>query len=201
MKKFLPVFALGIILTVLASGCTQGPICGPPFIIKGSDCCLDQNSNGICDVDEAGGNQSNVNPAQKNYTSYEVKMYIQDVDNESTFWHKLPASPPKNYEAYQIFDYEQNQSYYDAGWLYIYTRYQEEPVMCLLKEYHDSVFYDQTVVKLDKRPEAQELNGASAQALFLKASVPRFVRYDIDCRGSESGITFKDAYLVGLRPP
>jgi hypothetical protein len=201
MEKSLPILGLGIILIVVASGCTQQPACNPPYIIKGGQCCLDQNNNGICDVDETGGGNSTVTPVAKNYSSFEVKMYIQDVESESTFWRKLPPSPPKNYEGYQIFSYNANQSYYDGGWLYLYTRYLEEPVICLLKEYHDSVIFNQQVVRLDKRPEVQTLSGASVQALFLKADKPRFVRYDIDCRGDESGITFKDAYQVGLVAP
>ena len=30
----------------------SGPVCNPPYIVKGSDCCLDQNRNNICDDDE-----------------------------------------------------------------------------------------------------------------------------------------------------
>ena len=203
MEKYLPLLGLGIVLVVLASGCTQSQGgCLPPYIIKGGQCCMDQNNNAICDIDEAGWNGSDVTPpVQKNYTSYEVKMYVQDVYPESGFWKRLPASPPKNYDVYQLYNYEANQSYYDGGWLYLYTRYKEEIVVCLVKEYRDSVFYDQNVVRLDMRPETEDYYGASVQVLFLKEDAPRLVRYEADCRGSDSGITFKDAYAVGIVAP
>lgn len=45
---------------MVVSGCNgtgdavskSGPVCNPPYIVKGYECCLDQNRNSICDNDE-----------------------------------------------------------------------------------------------------------------------------------------------------
>ena len=185
-----------LFLVLLVSGCSTTQIaCNPPYIVKGSGCCLDQNSNGICDTDE-GSRQV------KTYGPYEVKMFIQNLDTESDFWHLLPPTPPKHNEVYQIFNYEANQSFYDGGWLYLYTRYLEEPVTCVIKEYRDSVFYSEFApVTLVKRAEVENMSGVSIQILYPKENLPRQIRYDLSCRGDESGITFQDAYAIGLKPP
>ncbi|MCK5023347.1 MAG: hypothetical protein KAS04_04195 [Candidatus Aenigmarchaeota archaeon] len=44
-----------IFLIMIFSGCVQqssGPTCNSPYIVKGYECCLDQNNNNICDSDE-----------------------------------------------------------------------------------------------------------------------------------------------------
>ncbi len=185
-----------LFLVVLVSGCATTQIaCNPPYIVKGSGCCLDQNSNGMCDTDEGYA-------AVKTYGAYQVKMYIQNVDPESQFWSLLPPSPPRHYDIYQIYNYQANQSFYDGGWLYLYSTYLEEPITCTVKAYYNSVFYnDLATVKLVKRTEVGNMSGASIQILYAKGNVPTQVRYDISCRGDESGITFQDAYAIGLKPP
>ncbi len=52
MKKvFIPLLLISLV--VVASGCTsQTPTCNPPYTLKGTECCLDQNGNSICDTDE-----------------------------------------------------------------------------------------------------------------------------------------------------
>jgi hypothetical protein len=185
-----------VFLVVLVSGCSTTQIaCNPPYIVKGSGCCLDQNSNAICDSDES-------TVPVKVYGAYQVKMYIQDLVPQADFWQRLPPSPPRHYDVYQIFNYETNQSLYDGGWLYLYTHYLEEPVTCTVKVYYDSVFYRQiATVTLVKRYEVENMSGTVIQILFEKANTPLQVRYDIACQGDESGITFDDAYAIGLKPP
>jgi hypothetical protein len=54
MKAKLLMFSF-LVFIILASGCVQnqqGPVCNPPYIAKGYECCLDQNANSICDSDE-----------------------------------------------------------------------------------------------------------------------------------------------------
>jgi len=49
-KQIIPLL---IVLIFLISGCVQQEItCNPPYIRVGFGCCLDQNGNNICDVDE-----------------------------------------------------------------------------------------------------------------------------------------------------
>ncbi|ODS38976.1 MAG: hypothetical protein A7316_06505 [Candidatus Altiarchaeales archaeon WOR_SM1_86-2] len=57
-SKYLGLGRLAIIIAtvVLISGCIQQKqetvTCDPPYIKVGTTCCLDQNSNNICDKDE-----------------------------------------------------------------------------------------------------------------------------------------------------
>ena len=192
MKEFAAI-AFCLMLALFASGCVQHT-CEPPYTVRGSGCCLDENGNKICDAEET--------PAQNqtpNYGAYEVKMYLSQFSPEPDSWHSLPSSPVRHNDGYQIFNYQQNESYYDAGWFILYTNYQEEPVRCLLEEHHDSVLYSQQNLTLTKRGYSGNVSGVSLKALFLKTSTPREARYTIDCRGAESGITFQDAYMALLR--
>lgn len=198
MDRFLPLF--GLILILLVSGCTQGAACNPPYIIKGSQCCLDENNNNICDSDELSNNET-LPATQKNYRPYAVKMYIQQDSPDPDSWYKLPSSPYKNYDGYQIYSDLQDPAYYDGGWFLLYTNYLEEPIECAVKEYHDTVFYIQTAAKLTPKGYSGNVSGASVKAMFSKGSAPRFVRYEINCTGDQSGLAFRDAYVVGLRPP
>ncbi len=49
-KKIVLIYL--IILSFLLLGCQKEVVCNEPYIVKGTECCLDQNSNAICDVDE-----------------------------------------------------------------------------------------------------------------------------------------------------
>ncbi|MFA5888476.1 MAG: hypothetical protein WC852_07245 [Candidatus Nanoarchaeia archaeon] len=51
MNKQILILILGVIILVF-SGCTQKVICNKPYIQMGSECCLDQDGNNICDKDE-----------------------------------------------------------------------------------------------------------------------------------------------------
>lgn len=46
------LISLLIFSVVFVSGCTQSVNCEPPYIKDGNSCCLDRNSNSICDKDE-----------------------------------------------------------------------------------------------------------------------------------------------------
>ncbi len=49
--KFLLIFVLlGMVLFLALS--SRQVVCNPPYIFIGTDCCLDQNNNSICDRDE-----------------------------------------------------------------------------------------------------------------------------------------------------
>ncbi|NQV91058.1 thioredoxin domain-containing protein [Candidatus Woesearchaeota archaeon] len=55
MKKILFVVTL-LAAVIFIAGCTGGGnlVCNDPYIQVGSECCLDQNSNKVCDSDEGG---------------------------------------------------------------------------------------------------------------------------------------------------
>lgn len=186
--------ALGIILVVLVSGCATQITCDPPYIVRGSGCCMDSNNNMICDSDE--GSPGIV----KTYGPYKVIMYIQQDSPDPDSWSKLPPSPARNVDGYQIYSSPVNESYYDAGWFILYTNYTQEGITCYVKDNRDSVFYSQSTVRLTEKIPGN-LSGVAIRVMFKKDGAPKNVRYDLSCRGDNSGITFQDAYLVGLRPP
>ena len=72
--KYLLIF-FGIISISLIAGCVSSPtgaqvVCNKPYILVGTECCLDQNTNSVCDTDE---------PPQKKELAEEVvcnKPYI-----------------------------------------------------------------------------------------------------------------------------
>ena len=190
-----------LILVLAVSGCTQQQVtCDPPYMVKGSNCCLDQDSNNICDSDEAGipGGPDII----KNYGPYQVKMYISQQSPEPDSWSRLlPPNPAKYMDGYQIYNNPQNMTHYDGGWFILYTSYTVETITCLVKEYHDTDFYSQQSVRLTKRGLDGNVSGVSIRALFDKGNTPRDLRYDIDCAGDESAIGFQDGYGVRLKPP
>jgi len=51
MKKLIPIFIILISLMIL-SGCANQTTCNKPYILVGENCCLDKDSNNICDSDE-----------------------------------------------------------------------------------------------------------------------------------------------------
>jgi len=51
MEKII-IFSIILLLVIIASGCVQQVSCNPPYILVGTECCLDTNENGICDKDE-----------------------------------------------------------------------------------------------------------------------------------------------------
>jgi len=193
MKILVGIVAL--LLVMAASGCVTQVACEPPYIVKGSGCCLDQNYNRICDSDETGGIGSGV----KTYGPYKVVMYIQQDSPEPDFWSKLPPSPARNVDGYQIYSSLANSSFYDAGWLLMYTTYVQEPITCTIREYRNSAYYSEYTTRLTTKGYAGNMSGSATHVVFLKADTPLNVRYDYICAGDESGITFQDAYAVGLK--
>lgn len=51
MNKHILILILGIMILAI-SGCTQKVVCNDPYIQVGSECCLDRDTNYICDKDE-----------------------------------------------------------------------------------------------------------------------------------------------------
>jgi len=67
-------YILFVLLLVVLAGCTQKITCTKPYILVGSTCCLDTNSNGICDSDES---QKSVTPTQKTAQAPETNTTTQ----------------------------------------------------------------------------------------------------------------------------
>lgn len=75
---------------VLLAGCTQQATCNSPYILVGTECCLDANENSICDSDESvETTQKTTNDTQidnlnkyNNYLTKEFNMYNQIIGEE-----------------------------------------------------------------------------------------------------------------------
>jgi hypothetical protein len=197
MKKILPAI-LAASLVIIISGFTQQITCAPPYMVKGDNCCLDQNSNKVCDSDEAGGQPDDL---IKNYRAYEVKMYISQNSPEPDSWGKLPPNPARHVDGYQIFNYPQDERYYDGGWFILYSNYVEETISCVLSEIYDTKLNSESTIRLTRKGFNGTVSGYTSRALFEKQSVPLQARFTIDCTGDSSNIKFQDAYAVSLRPP
>lgn len=56
MRAEILILSVLVVVVLMSSGCVQQPsgiVCNSPYIVKGSDCCLDKNNDRICDVDQA----------------------------------------------------------------------------------------------------------------------------------------------------
>ena len=70
------LFALIIISIVLVSGvsgCAKETVCNKPYIKVGTECCLDNNDNSICDKDETSQSQQDI--IQKTGNQSETPKY------------------------------------------------------------------------------------------------------------------------------
>jgi len=45
-------YILLLVLILFLVGCNVQPVCNDPYILVGVECCLDENGNNICDIDE-----------------------------------------------------------------------------------------------------------------------------------------------------
>ncbi|MEK6734348.1 MAG: hypothetical protein AABY27_04495 [Pseudomonadota bacterium] len=84
--KIISILSVVLVL-ILLTGCSQKVVCNKPYILVGSECCLDTNDNQICDKDE---------------TAKEVQQKSNSVTN-------TPSSEPGYTE--ENYDYSQQ----DAG--------------------------------------------------------------------------------------
>ena len=95
-------------LAILISGCGEQaqptqPTCNSPYILVGTSCCLDQNSNDICDSDEAdetaaanntgqaAGNQSaaNENAVNESLWSKDSGYTVAECQEVCNLWDTL----------------------------------------------------------------------------------------------------------------
>lgn len=55
IKMKLALFMSALLLILLLVGCSKVVVCNKPYILVGTDCCLDKDDNSICDKDELTG--------------------------------------------------------------------------------------------------------------------------------------------------
>jgi len=76
-----------LVLFVFLSGCLGQPTCNKPYILVGTDCCLDSNNNSICDNDETQIGQHNQteeqNLSQQQVQNQTAQQNISAQQNQS----------------------------------------------------------------------------------------------------------------------
>ena len=91
-----------VALIVLLASCSSAPeqvVCNKPYIQVGSQCCLDQNDNSICDSDEtvidAQPEEENTEEVAENPVE-EIKLTAQDKLEATNFAQRLSRNWEKN---------------------------------------------------------------------------------------------------------
>ena len=108
------IIVLLVLASVLIAGCQQKMVCNAPYILVGTECCLDADSNSVCDKDEKAEkiiNEVSNETEQKveinyNYTIEELDEKLRDLVGSESLekiemdWGDL-SSFEKSYELYQ----------------------------------------------------------------------------------------------------
>ena len=108
MKK--AIIGLLILGIVVLSGCQseKAIVCNKPYILVGTECCLDQNENNICDDDEDDKNIVAENKEPSNINSIEVceaKEIEKFCKNKNLYLKKLNSDCTYSEELYQKCDF------------------------------------------------------------------------------------------------
>jgi len=197
----------GVVIVILVlwiiianSGSSNEVTCNSPYIKVGTSCCLDQNSNGVCDSDEQ--------PAQIQYQNFKVGVSL--IDSETHIVD--PATqfllfPVKN-SILPLSDSRQTQV--DKGiqayntynlYLYVYNDTSlisnKEEINCNIEEYYGGVLQSKISGTIYKFSQWGYIPGV----YYEKNNTPDKVRYDLDCKGFESGKEYKDTYNFDLIKP
>lgn len=97
MKKII-LFGFLIIGIFILSGCVPKTTCNEPYIVKGNECCLDQNNNKICDEDEVETKKSTEveEEAKIIITPNDIRIANSEVQ-DSMHITSVPYEDGKNY--------------------------------------------------------------------------------------------------------
>lgn len=180
-------------MILVFSGCTQqkAPIvCNKPYIIKGTECCLDQNSNNICDSEEK--------PGEFNFVVYADSDY--DERSESYSWkNEVPSSE------ISLFTRKEGISVaneliivYGGIHLYIDTNPENKAVNCKIKEYYDNRLNTETEKELSW--SEWHLDG-SIDLYYETDTKPDKVKYLINCKRKSDGASLTKEYIINLVYP
>lgn len=194
-KKWIFGFVIAVLIVLIIIWYSPGDknknnvVCNYPYIQVGSECCLDEDSNSICDKDE-----------EATYDNYKVLLHITSDDLNYNV-KELPRSPSKigNYYLYDTVN-DNGEEFYGYEMLYLYTQDfkdniyledLEENIRCEVIEYYDNVLSDKFTLELSYGIASQTMG-------YSVDKSPSEVRYEINCRGSESNIEFKDNYKFSM---
>jgi len=106
MKKII----LLLILIIFINGCSQKIVCNKPYILVGTECCLDNNDNTVCDKDEVLEKTEEKPSEQKklNYTLAQIEIKLNEADDDKfqnyVFRKQEGDSFKKRYEIYESLE-------------------------------------------------------------------------------------------------
>jgi len=108
MKKGLIILLL--VLLVLTTSCVEEEIsCNKPYILKGTECCLDQNDNQVCDSEEVIHEEEIIEPTEE--VEEELEENISIILNDSSEHIETIESlisnelPDRNFTLQQLEDF------------------------------------------------------------------------------------------------
>jgi len=96
-----------------------GELCPPPYIRFGADCCLDTNSNGVCDQDEEG---EPLPPARPAIPSESVKTQPTATNPPTTTTTSTTIAPTTTTTLKSTYECAKAAGYDPDNWFYLYSR-------------------------------------------------------------------------------
>jgi len=170
--------------------------CNAPSVFIDGVCCMDSDSDFVCDAPEENVSVENSTVAETpevEYKSFKARMYLSPevLASESN----LPENPEKISRFTLVrTDFSNGKKYYGKYSLYTYLDgVYNEDVRCDIEEYYGS--------ELSERFSVEILAGQKSQVKsvgYAFDETPDRVRYDLTCIGFNGGKKWKDSYIYDL---
>ncbi|PIR39934.1 MAG: hypothetical protein COV33_02565 [Candidatus Zambryskibacteria bacterium CG10_big_fil_rev_8_21_14_0_10_34_34] len=181
------VIVVLVLWIILANTGGEKVVCNSPYIQVGQSCCLDQNYNQICDNEEV---------KESPYKNYEVKLYLDRGQDNINNYLSNPEQIPSFGKMSSVYLYGNTtengvEYFYGPYTMYLYSDYTEERISCDIEEYYDNKLNLKFNIVLSYGPSFTNIG-------YEQINTPSRVRYDLDCKGMESGIEYTDTYNFNL---
>ena len=216
MKEGSRKLILGVIVGIIIIGVVyfsikitkpKGPVCNAPYIQVGTVCCLDQDSNMICDKDEE----------QKDWEFSDFKVYgttAQEygdgMEINFEYLSKTKLSPTTIQLSLKQKDLNTGTlrqcKYYSGAYLILvteipvefYNNNEPEKVFCEVEEYYNNKFNEKVTTEFDRteRLEGEDYSifspdlkygyGKFIHPEYEVENKPSQVKYIISCEGGQS---------------
>ena len=199
--------------------------CNSPYIKVGTSCCLDQNSNNVCDNDE-----TIVEPEENVWKFNGFKVYGGEEEEflkcyyKDGFYSEGGGSLVYNYDylydlsprnikmSLKKTDKEDNSyinydNYYKHAIIAVYTDYNQEEfglieperVTCEVEEYYNGIFSEVQTNNFKLYSElGDDKYGYVAYYGYKANDKPSEAKYVISCKGDESGNEIKRTFTFNI---
>lgn len=174
-KKIL--LLLGVIAILFIVGCTQTQPTQKEYVCSNGQVVLDSAN---CPKEEV---------KENNFRAFDIKVYAGNHPQSVTSFNNMPSTSKVSVD---LGSY--NQQHYGILYLFLGTNYNEEKVRCYISEYYGSVLNGKGTVDLSQSlffSESEYRQNDAQRGIqmyyFEKSKKPNEVRFDINCKGLESG--------------